>query len=190
MSVAPGFADATRDAQRAFRAILTAMSRPGRIVDAGVPAPPDGLSPAAAAVLLTLCDGETPVWLDDATSSAGSWLRFHCGVPLTAETQQSRFAMIGDPGMLPPLERFAVGSDEYPDRSTTLIVEVAFTGGAKLRVSGPGIADRVSLAIGGLGASFWEERADLAPLFPCGLDLILTCGSRLIALPRTVRVDF
>jgi alpha-D-ribose 1-methylphosphonate 5-triphosphate synthase subunit PhnH len=188
MTVAPGFPDATRDAQRAFRAILTAMSRPGRLVDVAVPSPPDGLSPAAAAVLLTLCDGDTPVWFDDAASSAGSWLRFHCGAPLTRETLAARFAMVGDAGMLPPLDRFALGTDEYPDRSTTLIVEAALAGGPKLRLTGPGIADEVGLSVGCLGAAFWEERKDLAALFPRGLDLILTSGSSLVALPRTVRV--
>ena len=114
MTLAPGFIDATRDAERAVRAILTAMSRPGTKVDIAVPSPADGLSPAAAAALLTLCDGDTPVWLDPAVAGAASWIRFHCGAPLTRDRQAARFAVVGDPGMLPPLDGFASAPTSIP----------------------------------------------------------------------------
>jgi alpha-D-ribose 1-methylphosphonate 5-triphosphate synthase subunit PhnH len=190
MTIAPGFADATRESQRTFRAILAAMSRPGTMVAAALPAPPDGLSPAAAAALLTLCDGDTPVWLDEAATQAAEWLRFHSGAPVTGAPGTAFFAVVSDAGMLPPLDRFALGSDEYPDRSTTLIIETDLVGGPPLRLTGPGIDGAVNLDAGRLGRAFWEERADLAPLFPRGLDLLLTSGDRLTALPRSVRVDF
>src|SRR5581483_9942590 len=103
MSVLPGFADAPRDAQRVFRLVLDAMARPGRVVEIGLAQAPEGLSPAAAALLLTLADSDTPVWLDAASAGAASWLRFHCGCPLTAEPAAARFAYCRDPARLPPL---------------------------------------------------------------------------------------
>ena len=51
--LSPGFADPVLDAQASFRAILEAMSRPGRIqrIDARI-TPPAPLCTAAAAALL------------------------------------------------------------------------------------------------------------------------------------------
>jgi alpha-D-ribose 1-methylphosphonate 5-triphosphate synthase subunit PhnH len=189
MSVSSGFAEGPRESQRAFRAILMAMARPGIVVDVALPQAPDGLSPAAAAALLTLCDGDTPTWLDSVSAAAGPWLRFHCGSPIVARPMTARFAYCSDPGLLPSLDSFALGTDAYPDRSTTLLLEVALGGAPTVRLTGPGIAREARLGLRGLSSAFWEERCDLMPLFPRGLDLILTSGNRLAALPRSVRVE-
>ena len=52
-----GFADAPRDAARAFRAALNALARPGRIEMLAGAVPPAPLSVAAGTLLLTLADG-------------------------------------------------------------------------------------------------------------------------------------
>ena len=69
----PGFAEPVADAQTTFRAVLDAMARPGTIHQVGANlSPPAPLDPATAAVLLTLADNETPLWLDErATKAAG-----------------------------------------------------------------------------------------------------------------------
>ena len=61
-----GFADPVRDAQSVFRTVMMALARPGTIGDlaAGPVTPPAPLTPELAAVALTLCDHETPVWFD------------------------------------------------------------------------------------------------------------------------------
>lgn len=192
-ALAPGFGDPVADAQSSFRALLDVMSRPGRVVEIAaarqfktVP----GLSAAAAATALALCDLDTPVWLDGACAPAADWLRFHCGCPIVAEPGAARFAFAADIAALPELTRFDFGSDEYPDRSTTLVLELrALDKGGALTLSGPGIETTAKLAIDGPDASFWAQRAELAVLFPRGLDLILTCGTRAAALPRTTRVE-
>ena len=43
---------------------------------------PAPLDPATAAVLLTLVDNETPLWLDPAVAAARDWLAFHCGASI------------------------------------------------------------------------------------------------------------
>ena len=190
--IEPGFADPVHQAQACFRTVLDAIAHPGRILTV---APPGGvaagpLGAAACAVALTLCDLETLVWLDAAAQPAAPYLTFHCGVPLTADPASSRFAFAGHPDSLPPLDAFALGSDEYPERSTTLVIEIAgLLPGAGVRLSGPGIADAVGLAIGGLPSRFWAERAALAELFPRGVDVLFTCGERLAALPRSTQVQ-
>jgi alpha-D-ribose 1-methylphosphonate 5-triphosphate synthase subunit PhnH len=187
----PGFDDPVRGSQAAFRAVLDAMAHPGRIV--ALPgllggAPPAPLGAAAAALALTLCDIDTPVWLDAAASSAAGYLAFHCGAPLAASPAGARFAIIADVAALPPLDGFALGSDEYPERSATLVVEVAdLTCERGVVLHGPGIHGEARLGVTGLRARFWQERAALAELFPRGIDVVFTCGLRLAALPRSTR---
>lgn len=195
----PGFNNPVMDGQRVFRAVLEAMSRPGTIVELplAVAAPPP-LNPASAAILLALCDFETPVWLDPAAGSDAlvRYLRFHCGCPLAADPALASFAVIAQPAAMPPLAAFHAGSDEFPDQSTTLIVQVdGLRGGpshhlqAGYRLTGPGIREAACLAAAGLPAEFREWVKDNHGLFPQGVDLIFTDGRALAALPRSTRLE-
>ncbi len=66
----PGFADPVGQAQASFRAVLEAMARPGTLVPAGQGlVPPAPLDPATGAVLLTLVDHDTLLWLDAAAAT-------------------------------------------------------------------------------------------------------------------------
>jgi alpha-D-ribose 1-methylphosphonate 5-triphosphate synthase subunit PhnH len=195
--LSPGLADPVHDSQRAFRLVLAAMAAPGRVQDlAGRLAapPPLPLDPAAACVLLTLCDIETPLWLCAQAEPARAYLRFHCGVPDAIAPGEASLAVMteGEPGQagLPPLDAFALGSDASPDQSTTLILQVASLAEGRGRtLSGPGIAGSTTLFVGGLGPRFWSARAALQPLFPRGLDIVFTCGNELAALPRSTIVE-
>jgi alpha-D-ribose 1-methylphosphonate 5-triphosphate synthase subunit PhnH len=190
-ALAAGFAVPVDDSQRSFRAILDAMARPGRVVATdALAAPPPGLSRAQAAVALTLCDLDTPVWLDAACAASAAWLRFHAGTPIVAAPGEARFAFSRDASTLPALSAFALGTVLYPDRSTTLVLEVeALAADGALALRGPGIRDVTQVTVTGPAPEFWRARGDLAELFPRGLDLILTCGARLMALPRSTRTE-
>jgi alpha-D-ribose 1-methylphosphonate 5-triphosphate synthase subunit PhnH len=186
----PGFADPVRDAQACFRAVLDAMAHPGRIVRAPV-ALPDRLplGAAAASVALSLCDIDTPIWLDAASAAAAGYLAFHCGAPVAKTPADARFAFVADADALSPLDGFALGTDEYPERSATLVIEVSGLAddyGVTLR--GPGILGETRLGVSGLPDRFWTERAALAELFPRGLDVLFACGDALAALPRSTQV--
>jgi alpha-D-ribose 1-methylphosphonate 5-triphosphate synthase subunit PhnH len=186
----PGFADPVRDAQACFRAVLDAMAHPGRIVEVPV-ALPDRLplGAAAAAVALSLCDIDTPVWLDAASAPAAGYLAFHCGAPLTKTPADSRFAFVADADVLPPLDGFSLGTDEYPERAATLLIEVSgLTNDRGVALRGPGILGEVRLDVSGLPAQFWAERAALAELFPRGIDVLFASGNALAALPRSTQV--
>jgi alpha-D-ribose 1-methylphosphonate 5-triphosphate synthase subunit PhnH len=188
----PGLADPILDSQRIFRSVLEATSRPARIVDvAAAIHPPAPLHPATAAVCLTLLDFDTPLWLDDAAArpEVVEWLKFHCGMPLAAEPDAAGFVLVADAVRMPPLSAFNPGTAEHPERSATVIVQVrALIGGTGRRLTGPGIADEVRLDVAGVPDTFWTWTSDNHVQFPRGVDLLMTAGQVIAALPRTTRV--
>jgi alpha-D-ribose 1-methylphosphonate 5-triphosphate synthase subunit PhnH len=191
MTMLPGLADPVFDSLRVFRAVLDALARPGRILDlAGPFEVPPPLDPAAAAVCLALVDLDTPLWLDpEVGDPARDYLRFHCGCPLVAVPAEARFALVTDPRRLPPLEAFDPGTDEHPDRSATLVVQVEALGAGGRRLAGPGIAREAFLDARGLPDAFWTAWRANHERFPRGVDVVLSAGTVIAALPRTVRVE-
>ena len=191
MPVHPGFVDPVLDSQRAFRAVLDAMAHPGRVVTATAPDPPAPLGAAAAAVCLTLLDFDTPLWLDAAAATAEvvDYLRFHCGMALVEAPHAARFVLIADAARMPSLDDLQAGTDERPDLSATVVVQVAgLTRGDGPRLTGPGIESEARLEIVG-APRLWEMARTNAARFPRGVDFILCGGDRLAALPRTIRVE-
>jgi len=188
-----GLADPVLGSQRIFRAVLDAMSHPGRVVSVEPPSEtPEPLRRATASVCLALADVETPLWLDAAARHPAviDYLRFHCGCPVTSEPRAARFGVIADPGRMPTLEAFDAGSDEYPDRSATVIIQVeSFAEGSGRRLAGPGIADEALIEARGLPDRFWEAVRANRALFPRGVDLILAAQDAIVGLPRSTRVS-
>jgi len=182
-----GFGDPVRDSQSVFRAVMEAMARPGRVHRVGGPeAAPAPLCRATAAVLLTLVDGQTPLWLDAAAAAAGRWVAFHCGAA-PSEVGSAQFAVALAPAL--PLG-LSVGSDEQPEESATLILQVAALGaGETLRLRGPGLAGEATLQLDGLPEGFRAAWAANGRLFPRGFDVILCADDALAALPRTVEIS-
>ncbi|TAJ92919.1 MAG: phosphonate C-P lyase system protein PhnH [Reyranella sp.] len=190
--LAPGFADPSHDAQRLFRGVLDAFSHPGRIVELrDAPAGPGTLSIAAIGFLLTFADRETPLWLEAGVDKqeVRDFLRFHAGAPIVQAREAATFGVIVAGGG-EPFAGFAIGTDTYPDRAATLVIEVpALDGGRSTIWRGPGIDGEVRVAIDGLGDGFWPAWSANHALIPCGVDLVFACGSRLIALPRSIAVE-
>jgi alpha-D-ribose 1-methylphosphonate 5-triphosphate synthase subunit PhnH len=187
-----GFDSPVRDAQTCFRAVLEALARPGQIQHLDeIPAPPAGLGAAQSAILLALADHDTPVWLPPAlrSAAAGDYLRFHCGCVLATNFANACFVVVPTPAGLPTLDDLPLGEPNFPDRSATLLVEVtAFGAGTSLRLRGPGIADEATLRV-----ADWTDNAtalvrENRRRFPLGVDIVLTCGDRLVGLPRTVHL--
>lgn len=182
-SMQGGFANAPVDAAFAFRAAIEAMSRPGVVQEVKGASAPAPMSQAAAVLAMTLCDPDTPVWLAPSLDNDAiqGWFRFHTGAPLVGRGE-AMFAFGQWEEML-PLPDFRIGTPEYPDRSATLIVEVAEIGSAHT-LTGPGIRETAALTVPDLRAVQLN-----AALFPLGLDFFLCAGDRLAALPRTTKVE-
>lgn len=179
-----GFDDPTLRSAHAFRAIVEALSRPGRILRLAGAQPPAPLSIAAGVALLTLADATTPVHLagDLDVPALRDWIAFHCGAPICSPAE-AVFA-VGRWDALCPVERFSVGQPDYPDRSATLIVEMTALSAEGPRLSGPGVRGDVRLAVPDA-----RVLAANAALYPLGFDLLLTCEDRLAGLPRSTVLE-
>lgn len=188
--IGTGFADPVAAAQSSFRLALEAMAQPGaiRVITVDVK-PPPSVDPAAAALLLTLLDHETPLWLGlgEETARAERYFAFHCGCPIAARPELARFALCH---ATRDLAVFSVGTAEYPELSATILVQVpALEGGPAIRLRGPGIRDHAHITPQGIPPSFWHGVERNAALFPRGFDLVLVAGRQLCGLPRTTRVE-
>ena len=188
-----GFADKVLSAQSTFRSVMDAMARPGSIQRiASTAGAPVGMMPGAAAIALTLFDHDTPVWLDarmSAPADVANWLKFHTSAPVVADSSIASFALVADPENLPALDRFAFGSNEYPDRSTTLILQVeSLTGGPIVELQGPGINGTAALRASIQPQDLFERLAINATLFPRGIDVVLVHDDSVVAIPRTTRL--
>jgi alpha-D-ribose 1-methylphosphonate 5-triphosphate synthase subunit PhnH len=188
-----GFADKVKSAQSTFRAVMEAMARPGSVQQVvaavGTPMP---MMRGTAAIALTLFDHDTPIWLDpkmSETSEVAKWLKFHTSAPVVADSSICSFALIGDAAALPDLSRFALGTNEYPDRSTTLVVQVNnLTRGEVYELVGPGIDGSVMLRATIEPKNLFERLAVNGSLFPRGIDVVLVADDAIVAIPRTTRL--
>ncbi len=192
-SMEGGFADPVFNAQTVFRAVMDAMARPGSVEP--LPAfarPPAPLSTTAGSIALALCDNDTPLWLDpalQASAALGSWLGFHTGAPLANTPADAHFALIATPAEMMALDGFAQGTQDYPDRSTTLILQVGdLTSGAPLLLEGPGIETTATIAPAQMPRHFVEQWKQNIKRFPRGVDIILAAPDGVACLPRTTRV--
>lgn len=179
-----GFANAPVEAARAFRAAMQAMARPGTIHEVAGAEPPAPLSRAAGVLILTLCDPETGVHLAGAHDCAEvrDWITFHAGAPLVG-AEACDFAL-GTWDALQPLDRFRIGTAQYPDRSATLIVEQPDLRAEGATLTGPGIRDKARLSLPEVAAF----RANSAR-FPLGWDAYFCAANRLAALPRSTQME-
>ncbi|EPX80384.1 phosphonate C-P lyase system protein PhnH [Salipiger mucosus] len=179
-----GFADAPVEAAQVFRATLEALARPGRIATVGGAEAPAPVSGAAAVLLLTLCDHETPLFLAPGHDGpeVRDWVSFHTGAPLVGR-EEATFAL-GHWPALAPLGAYRIGTPDYPDRSVSLIVEMEALAARGARLTGPGIETEAFLSLPETEA-FRRNNAR----FPLGWDCFFTCGQSLAALPRSTRVE-
>lgn len=199
---APGFADPTRDAQRAFRAVLDALAHPTRSFPLAGPAdPPAALGPGLAAVALTLLDEDCAVWLGGALAhddEVAAWLAFHTGARRASAAGAAGF-VIAAPAALPPLASLALGTDEAPHLSATVVLDVRGctespntglpnAGPARFRARGPGIDGTAALAAPWAGDGFAGEWQRNTESFPRGVDLLLVDDDTVAALPRTTHL--
>lgn len=176
--------------QAGFRALMDAIARPGEIRTLRGPEAPAPLAVATAALAQSLCDFETPLWLDHtlATPAVVDWLRFRTGAPIVTDKRAAGFAFITDVEAMPDLTEFALGSEEYPDRSTTLIIQIERFGGETVNISGPGIKTTRAFAATPLPVDFAGRMAANRELFPRGVDLVFVAGTQIAALPRSIRI--
>ncbi|QYM72227.1 phosphonate C-P lyase system protein PhnH [Pseudochrobactrum sp. Wa41.01b-1] len=188
-----GFTDAVYDAQTCFRALMDALANPGTIQPLTAETqPPLPLTPELGAIAQALFDHDTKVWLDSrlaASSAVREWLAFQTGFELVSEIGEANFALVSDVTQMPPLDVFAKGTSEYPDRSATIVMAIeGFAGAQTLQLQGPGIEHVRDFAPSALPVRFNEQWAANTALFPRGVDLVFAAPKTVAALPRSTKL--
>ena len=192
LATTTGFDDPARDSQTVFRVVMNALARPTRLQKLAVALqPPTPLTPELAAIALALADHDAPIWLDPPLArspAAVTYLRFHAGAPIVSDPKEAAFALVCDPANLPPFEAFAFGTEEYPDRSTTIVIAVdGFDGPEALTVEGPGLETSGSMSPTPLPADFPDRMVANHAMFPRGLDVVFAAPGLVAGLPRSSR---
>ncbi len=206
-TITTAFKDAVHDSQQCFRLLLKAMSEPGEIVTLEMSEGFGAMHKAATQTLLSLSDNATPIWLSEShlkDAAIRENIRFHCGSPVTERQNSASFAVIAEQDLADfdwNNATFSLGCEEYPDQSTTVIVELGSLtngsdaspskGGLTLTLSGPGIESQSVLNIGVASKVFQHflQRRQEHFAFPLGIDLILVNDESIACLPRTTLVE-
>ncbi len=186
----PGFSSPVSDSQETFRILMNCFSYPAMVRPTPMRVAPIGsLNAVAAGLVLCLADSDTPIWLDAelrGDDAVKSFIGFHCGAPIVEDTAAAKFAFAASPQGLEPLGRFAQGTMEYPDRSTTIILQVRSFTEESMSFAGPGIPSTRVLGFIPELPDFTNQWAANHEQFPLGVDLILASASHMAALPRSV----
>ncbi|WP_104191436.1 phosphonate C-P lyase system protein PhnH [Cryobacterium sp. Y82] len=193
-NLTPGFANPVRDAQQVFRAVLEALARPTTPQHVNVDMlPPAPLGVTVGAVILALCDEQTPIWLDPALRGApevSAWIAFHTGARIVEQVDDAAFAIASSPSTAPRLADLARGTDEEPHRSATLVIDACCAPGiGSLKATGPGIPGVAHWDGAGLPNEFLTQWQENHSIFPRGIDLILTAETAVLGLPRTTALN-
>ena len=186
-----GFDDPALGPHQTFRAILAAMDHPGQLVTINEnPYAPDVFNSASAATCLTLLDDETPVWTDvDPMGPAINWLQLDCGSSVVTEPCMANFAIITRPATMPALEYFRVDRYEYPEKATTMVVQVDdILPGKDNKYSHISVDKNAQLELKGVPNKFWNQWQQLSDLYSLGIDVFFTCDDVLVALPKIQQI--
>jgi alpha-D-ribose 1-methylphosphonate 5-triphosphate synthase subunit PhnH len=200
--VVGGFSDTARDSQIVFRQALDALSQPGKITPLTLNCEiPQHANAGSAVLLLALLDADSQLWLSPSLkhSDAAHWIAFHSNCIIVQDPSEAHFAWVENLDELPALSAFNQGTDEYPDQSTTIILDVnalsvtpeAMT---SLTLQGPGIAHTHTVCLDTSTAQplhrlIGELKINHAQ-FPKGVDLFMASADHVIGLPRTTRINF
>ena len=170
------------DTRRTFRALMTAMSRPGAVRT--VPAPAD------RAVVATLVDHEVSLATDD--DRLRDVLDSH-GRLTTAPVERADVVHAGDPSGW-DVRECTRGSLTEPAEGATVVYRVPTVvadpdaDATTLSLTGPGVNGHRKLAVG-LPPSELEALAAAQDPYPRGVDAIFAGDERLAAVPRSATME-
>jgi alpha-D-ribose 1-methylphosphonate 5-triphosphate synthase subunit PhnH len=177
------------DSQQVFRAVLEALARPGTVMT--LPDCPRRMLAPALLPVFALADLGTGVcvleqadgrWADAVTTATSA--------PLWP-AELARLVAALRPVTDDEVRGFRRGTAEAPEDGALVALAIAdFDGGEHAwRLSGPGIAETVTLAPRGLHESFVAARAEAVTGYPAGIDVLLvTADGRVVGLPRTTTI--
>ncbi|KAA1180180.1 phosphonate C-P lyase system protein PhnH [Rhizobium tropici] len=162
-----------------FEELMWALSRPGQLREL----PAEGFWPLAESLLDRECSfhAANDPSLDLKMAATGARR-----MPLADADYV--FAVIGSAENVEALSTLRIGSLLYPDNAATLFAPVRFGSGQRLRLTGPGIKDSITIEVDGIDPAFWPMRGK-AIRYPLGWDLYLVDGKRLLGIPRSTKIE-
>ncbi|MHB1117808.1 phosphonate C-P lyase system protein PhnH [Sideroxydans sp.] len=169
--------------QQLFRSLLDAFSFPGRIQTSPLSTEP------WLALLSVLVDGQTTLSDPQDMVDEFIWPKLEA---LRVPSELAAFVLLDGsraPELVPSL-----GTLEEPEGGATLLLRVASlhddaSGALRMRLSGPGIREAVSISVDGLHQDWIAARNDWVSSFPLGVELVLCNAKHFVALPRTTKIE-
>lgn len=178
-----------------FRAVLEALSRPGKVVD--LPAGVATSVPPAAVPVLALADldvsvatfevGDGPMWASSIRSVTGCRL---------APAADADMILAERPPTADEVSSLRVGTAHAPERGARLFVrcdaitEGSTSAGTTIRIKGPGASAGRTITVIGVGGDVFGALAAANRAFPAGVDTWLVAGDRrMVGIPRSSRID-
>ena len=190
VSSIPGFSDPVLEAQSVFRTLMRALSEPAQMREMTVGIEGCGvLQPNVCACLLALADYDTPVWLDPSIAkdlAVLQFIRFRTGAPVVTDPALACFAVVVNAADMPALESFSAGTPEYPDRSTTIIVQVDRMHADGPSYQGPGLSAPVRFGFRPAPPDFSRGWSANHARFPLGVDMLIVSPDGVAGMPRSL----
>lgn len=168
--------------QQIYRALLDAMSHPGRVV----PMVCESKARTSTAVLATLLDAEVSLADPDGMLDEGEWPMLQA---INSKAEVADYILCS--GANPPDFQPKLGTLPSPEMSATLLVLVdsLMLGDMSFHLSGPGVDGTTECFVTGLDSEWLTRRNSWVSAFPLGIDLLLIDDKAVMALPRTAKVE-
>jgi alpha-D-ribose 1-methylphosphonate 5-triphosphate synthase subunit PhnH len=175
-------------ARRMFRAVLDALARPG--LPARLPEPDRPGRPAALLPALALADLGTGVCVLGGPPEVTRTLATATSAP-PVDLARARLVTALHPIRPDEVAALRRGTPGAPEEGALLCVQMrGLYGGRRLRLSGPGVPGRRSVAPDGLPEGFLAARAASVAGYPAGIDVLLVApDGGLLGLPRTTVIE-
>lgn len=176
--------------QQHYRTLVDVFSYPGKIAKNAEK--PNNYSTFCDGVLMTamtLLDNE--VTFHTTFKSDGQEFSTLTGARMIDEAGKSDYLIIKEKDLEPSIfEKAAIGTLPSPEKSATLIIEVAsFHEGHYYKLTGPGIKDQTMIQLS-LEKKWINYRNEKCKEYPLGIDLILIDShSNMMSIPRTTKIE-
>ncbi len=177
--------------QRAFRALLDAMSRPGTIHTLPEARGADGAWGSSLVVMQSLLDHEVTFAVEADDRSVHEQILRRTGARSDV-LAAAGYVLTDAAHALDVIEMASEGYLEEPERSATVVVRVDAIGSGALRVSlsGPGIESVQPLSLDGLDVAALHALIERNAVYPTGIDIVLVDPQgRIACLPRSTRIE-
>lgn len=187
--------DPVFDCQKAFRALLDAMARPGSIQSMREPARKLHHPHAALMVAgMTLLDNRCGFSAQNAPALAEDLQQLTFARPVPAAEADYLFAgrtTGAEDGTELLLQSAKAGTLPEPHRSATLFIELgSLEEGEPLTLAGPGIDGQRDIRLSAEAVRWLRARQQAAWEYPCGAEIyFVTTQGDVLCIPRTTRVE-